>query len=249
MDYRVELQDDIYTFTINRPNKRNAISLSVLQGLKQTIAEIKSTPTVKMLIIKGEGEDAFCSGGDVEYFHQFAKGEEIKPIFLEAAAILFDLATCPILTIADLEGHTLGGGAELAAACDLRILRKGSKVAWIQGRIGISTGWGGANLLFERVNKPYAMKWLTSTKVITEEDLIHSGFIQHIYEDSKERNEIIANYKQQHVEVIRSYKATLVDGLHSHLVVNMKKEVERCSMLWENPTHMEAVEHFLSKKQ
>lgn len=248
MDYILELQDDVYTFTINRPNKRNAISLSVLEGLREVVEEIKRNPTVKILLIKGEGESAFCSGGDVEYFHQFTSGDQIKPIFLDAAKILYDLATSPVLTIADLEGYALGGGAELASACDMRILKKGSKVAWIQGRIGISTGWGGANLLRERVNSSFAVKWLTSTKVVSEEELIHSGFIQHIYESTEQRGNFLDTYRKQDVAVIRSYKAALVDGFHFNLLKNMNNEVERCSLLWENPLHIQSVENFLRKE-
>ncbi|WP_144466457.1 enoyl-CoA hydratase/isomerase family protein, partial [Bacillus sp. FDAARGOS_235] len=95
--------------------------------------------------------------------------------------LLYRLAVLPKPTVAALNGSAVGGGCELAAACDMRIAKAGTKAGFIQANLAITTGWGGASLLYERMNASLAFKLLTEGRVLSVQELLKYGFINEIY--------------------------------------------------------------------
>lgn len=105
-----EREQGCLLFTINRPEKRNAINFDVMDGLSEAINRTKK-PGVKALIITGAGEDAFSSGGDLSIFHQLKTEEEAYGMLSKMSNILYRLLTLPKPTIALINGTAVGGAA------------------------------------------------------------------------------------------------------------------------------------------
>src|SRR4051812_19543202 len=114
MDYIVELdeQSGILLFTIKREEKRNAVNYAVMDGLKAAVERAKKDD-VRVLAITGEGEQAFCSGGDLSIFHALHTEREAYNMLAKMGDVLYKLATLPKPTVALLNGPAVGGGCEI----------------------------------------------------------------------------------------------------------------------------------------
>lgn len=237
-------------FTITRNEKRNAINYEVMKGLAEAIKRAADSE-IKALIITGTGEDAFCSGGDLAVFHALHTKEDAYPMLSNMADILYKLLTLPIPTVALLNGIAIGGGCELAAACDFRLARKGIKAGFVQGKQAITTGWGGGSILAEKMSVPSAMKLLMEAELQTAEQLKEAGFINALYENShlQAGEEFIEKILGTDLKVLQSYKRIWIRKWEeTKLRERIEEEVRNCSILWESDAHMDYVKKFISKK-
>lgn len=126
--------DGSLLITINRPEKRNAINYEVMERLGDVLSDAESDETVKMLMLTGRVDAAFCSGGDLSEFHTLPTEKEAYKMLSKMGMVVNKLATFPKPTAAFLNGTAVGEGAEFAAACDYRIARENSRFGFIQGK-------------------------------------------------------------------------------------------------------------------
>ncbi|WNS77067.1 enoyl-CoA hydratase/isomerase family protein [Bacillus sp. DTU_2020_1000418_1_SI_GHA_SEK_038] len=243
-------EDGLLMFTINRPDKRNAISYEVMDGLEKALT-LSSQEDIKVLAITGQGEKAFCSGGDLSAFHRLRTEEEAYVMLSRMSELLVKLMLLPKPTIALLNGTAVGGGCELASACDFRIASKHVKAGFIQGSLAITTGWGGGTFLFERLLPANAMKMLMEASLYDTEQLRELGFVQSIVEGDLQENarkdlNIILGIES---DVLTAYKTMLINKWkETRLKERVKEEVRKCAKLWESEAHHQQVAKFLEKK-
>jgi enoyl-CoA hydratase len=251
LSYLIEKQQKGYLlFTITRAEKRNAINYEVMQGLADAIKRA-SEPDIKALVITGTGEHAFCSGGDLSVFHLLHTKEEAYSMLSKMSYILYSLLTLPIPTIALMNGTAIGGGCELAAACDFRLARKGIKAGFVQGKQAITTGWGGGSILGERLPSSTAMKLLMEAELQSAEKLKEAGFIDDLFEHSPilSCEKFLENMLTKELAVLQSYKRLWIRKWEeSKLRERIEEEVRNCSVLWESDTHHSYVKTFMNKK-
>ncbi|MBM7586722.1 enoyl-CoA hydratase/carnithine racemase [Bacillus pakistanensis] len=251
MDYLLHKSDTgILTFSINRVNKRNAVNYEVMSGLKRAIAQTRLDEEIKALVITGAGNHAFCSGGDLSEFHGLKTEEQAWEMLNRMGELLYEIATLPKPTIAWINGVAIGGGCEIAAACDFRISKKGVKMGFVQGNLAITTGWGGASLLYERILPSHAMRLLMTADLYDVEELYQMKFIDHfINGDGSEIDHYLHSITTKNVHVIKAYKQSLLNKWNiSNLHEKMMKEIRSCAILWAKEEHHEAVDRFLNKK-
>ncbi|MFP7296023.1 enoyl-CoA hydratase/isomerase family protein [Neobacillus niacini] len=251
MSYSIEKKDNGYLlFTIARREKRNAINYDVMQGLKEAIS-LAGNPSIKALVITAEGDAAFCSGGDLSVFHQLRTKEEAYEMLSKMSHILYSLLTLTKPTIALINGTAVGGGCELAAACDFRLAREGIKAGFIQGKQAITTGWGGGAILAEKLPASSSMKLLMEADLKPVEYLRETGFIDHLY--SQDPIAACEAYLEKlltvELSVLESYKMMWIRKWEENkLRERIEEEVRNCSVLWESESHHSYVQHFISKK-
>ncbi|MEH7011908.1 enoyl-CoA hydratase/isomerase family protein [Neobacillus niacini] len=251
MSYSIEKRNMGYLlFTITRSEKRNAINYDVMHGLTEAIS-LANDPAINALVITGEGDQAFCSGGDLSVFNQLQTKEEAYAMLSKMSQILYSLLTMTKPTIALLNGTAIGGGCELAAACDFRLAREGISAGFVQGKQAITTGWGGGTILAEKLPTVRSMKLLMEAEIQTAEYLREVGFIDHIY-SNKPITACEAYMKKLlavDLEVLESYKMIWIQKWEeSKLRERIEKEVRKCSVLWESDSHHKYVQNFISKK-
>ncbi|RDI47567.1 enoyl-CoA hydratase/isomerase family protein [Falsibacillus pallidus] len=238
----------ILLFKINRPEKRNAVNYEVMDGLEEAISLADQDEAIKIMAITGEGEKAFCSGGDLSEFHGLKTEEEAFWMLSRMGGILYRLAVLPKPTLAVINGSAVGGGCEIAAACDFRIASINSKMGFIQGNLGITTGWGGASLLFERIQASDALKLLCESSIKDVHGLKEIGFIQEISDFWSEEKivEFTQQMLQKETAVLSAYKSSLVQKWKvTGLKDRIYQEIKNCSVLWESDAHHKAVDRFL----
>lgn len=251
MSYKLEKRENgSLFFTIARIEKRNAINYEVMEGLIKAVRRAEESD-VKALVITGEGDRAFCSGGDLSVFHLLQTKEDAYPMLLKMAEILYSLATLPKPTVALLNGTAIGGGCELAASCDFRLARKGIKAGFVQGKQAITTGWGGGSLLGERVSAPTAMKLLMEAELHTAEFLHEVGYINALYENDPllACDAFLEKMLATDLYVLQAYKKQWIRKWEeTQLLERMEAEVECCAILWESDAHLQYINNFLGKK-
>ncbi|WP_026581520.1 enoyl-CoA hydratase/isomerase family protein [Bacillus sp. J33] len=244
-----EHEDGLLVFTINRPEKRNAISYEVMDGLEEVL-ERAGRKSYKALAITGAGNQSFCSGGDLSSFHRLKTEEEAFEMLSRMAELLKKLLFLPKPTLAILNGTAVGGGCELAAACDYRIAKAGARAGFIQGTLAITTGWGGGTMLMEKMIPGNAMKMLTEAAVYTAEELEGMGFIQAIYagESIEAARRFLQKMLLMESDVLMAYKDILIRKWKmNNIEGRIDKEVRQCAILWEGEAHHNQVDRFMNK--
>jgi enoyl-CoA hydratase/carnithine racemase len=137
----VERQGRLAFLRLSRPEVLNAIDDAVCDGLIDALATLEADPEVGAIVVHGEGDRAFSAGADLRHMRGLA-GEPLRR-FVEKTWGVFDrLARSPILSIAVLHGHVLGGGMELALACDLRVAEEGVSIGFPEMTLGSVPGSG-----------------------------------------------------------------------------------------------------------
>ncbi|KXH79886.1 enoyl-CoA hydratase/isomerase family protein [Sporosarcina sp. HYO08] len=252
MAYRIQIENDVAKFTIDRPEVRNAINGEVMEGLERFLEQVENNPSIAYTVITGAGDRAFCSGGDLSEFHRLRTADEAVPMLSKMAGLLYRLATLPMPVIALVNGAAVGGGCEIAIACDYRIVSSTVKAGFVQGTLAITTGWGGATLLFEKDGKhDRVFRMLSEAEVLNAEQLLEVGWATEIFEgDANEGLEqFLAKMVKIHPSVHRAYKTIALRKWTADFMRDrMLEEARQCSLLWESKAHHDAVDLFLSGK-
>ncbi len=148
----IEVSKDggVAVITIARPEKLNALTFEMITAIEKVARDIDADSSVRVAIITGAGEKAFCAGGDIEAWSKIS-AEDFSLAWVRAGHRAFDaLARMRQPLIAALNGHALGGGLEIAACADFRIAEEQIKVALPETSIGIIPGWSGTQRLVRR---------------------------------------------------------------------------------------------------
>ncbi|MFA1818673.1 enoyl-CoA hydratase/isomerase family protein [Virgibacillus oceani] len=234
---------------LNRPEKNNAVSQEMTKEL-MTILEDTKQDSLKFLVVTGNG-NMFCAGGDLLDLHGDLTTDEAFSLLYPMKEVLFELANFPVPTIAMLNGNALGGGCELATACDVRIAKEATTFGFVQTKLGILPGWGGGALLYEKVNPSFAMNWLMEASILKADQLMQQGWLQKIVpmEDWEGNfNDILKSYISKSYEQMRMMKLQYKKKISSlSLSSFMSEEVRNCASLWETPEHRAAVSKFINR--
>lgn len=251
MTYTINETDGVLTFTLNRPERRNAINTDLMEGFKKVIEYVHTSNSVRFLVITGAGDKAFCSGGDLSEFHSLKTEEQAFGMLSKMAEILYEWATLPVPTIALINGAAVGGGCEIATACDFRIVAREAKCGFIQGTLAITSGWGGATYLFERgLRHDHALKMLIDAQVYNSGQLEEVGWATKIYDGDRDvaLAQFIEYMRNINPGVHKAYKEIEIrKWAEKDLKKRVMEEVSQCSKLWELEAHHEAVNRFLKK--
>jgi 3-hydroxypropionyl-coenzyme A dehydratase len=177
----LEFQADynVAIIKINRPEVLNALNKQVMSELSKAIDVVGSDDNIKALIITGTGERSFCAGADIRYV------VNIDPIEAERYAtfihtLLNKIENLEKPVIAAINGYALGGGCELALACDIRIASSNAKIGQTEVTIGIPPGWGGTQRLLRIVGPAKAKDLIYTGKTITAEEAERIGLVNKV---------------------------------------------------------------------
>jgi enoyl-CoA hydratase len=179
VQYRVE--DGIAVLTLNDP-PANTYSYEMMQELDSSILAARMDESVQVIIITGQGEKFFCAGANIQMLSSVTP--EYKYYFcLHANETLNRLEQTPKLVIAALNGHTVGGGLEVAMAADIRIARQGAgKMGLPEVSLGVLPGTGGTQRLVRIVGKSRAIELMATGALFDFEKGLELGLVNHIYE-------------------------------------------------------------------
>ena len=174
-----QLDDDVAIIKINRPEVLNALDKEVAAELYTEIEIAGADDKIKVIIITGAGERSFCAGGDIRYV------ANIDPIEAERYAtfmhgLLNKMENLEKPVIAAINGYALGGGCQLALACDIRIASSNARLGQPEVTIGIPPGWGGTQRLSRIVGPAKAKELIYTGKMITAKEAERIGLVNKV---------------------------------------------------------------------
>ena len=176
---QLEPQGDIAILRINRPEALNAMNVDVISELSKMIDILAADDSIKAVVITGAGERSFCAGADISYM------VNIDPMQAERYATSaqdvinrIDRLEKPV--IAAVNGFALGGGCELAMACDIRIASSNAKIGQPEVTIGIPPGWGGTQRLMRLIGPAKAKELIFTGKMIMADEAYQIGLVNKV---------------------------------------------------------------------
>src|SRR3954451_3136721 len=153
---RLAIDEQVAVLTIDRPAARNAIGFATTAELEAALTELERSD-VAVLVITGGGDRAFVSGGDLKELMAVRTHDDAVAMATRVRRVLDQIADFPVPVIAALNGHALGGGAEVAMAADIRIAADDIRIGFNQVTLGIMPAWGGAERLAQSVGRSRAL--------------------------------------------------------------------------------------------
>jgi enoyl-CoA hydratase len=178
-DVMLDVADGVAVVTIDRPGARNAISMAVMDGLDAALDAAASDAAV--LVIRGSGDRAFVSGGDLKEFAKIRTQDDAVGMALRMRRLCDRIATFPAPVVAALNGHALGGGAEVAVAADIRVAADDIRIGFNQADLAIMPAWGGAERLAGLVGRAQAMLLITTAEKLGTAEAHRIGLIDRVY--------------------------------------------------------------------
>ena len=176
---QLEPQGDVALVKINRPEALNAMNTDVISELSRTMDIIAADDSIRVVVITGAGERSFCAGADISYM------VNIEPMQAEryassAQAVINKIERLEKPVIAAVNGFALGGGCELAMACDIRIASSNAKIGQPEVTIGIPPGWGGTQRLMRLVGPAKAKEMIFTGKMIAADEALQIGLVNRV---------------------------------------------------------------------
>ena len=174
---RLEIEDGLAVVTIDRPHARNAISLETMDRLDDAL---DGAAGASALVIKGAGDKAFVSGGDLKELAALRTEEDAAAMARRMRGVCDRIAAFPGPVLAALNGHALGGGAEVAVAADIRIAADDVKIGFNQVALEIMPAWGGAERLAALVGRSKALLLAGTGQILTAAEAERDGLVQRV---------------------------------------------------------------------
>jgi enoyl-CoA hydratase len=173
------LENNIFTVTINRPDKLNALNGEVMNDLNTVLDEIENNSQIKAVIITGSGQKGFVAGADISEFVGLSK-EEGQALAKRGQDIFFRIENNSKPVVAAVNGFALGGGCELAMACHFRIASENAKFGQPEVNLGLIPGYGGTQRLVHLIGKGRALELLLTGNMIDAQTALQFGLVNYV---------------------------------------------------------------------
>ncbi|MFC4767451.1 enoyl-CoA hydratase-related protein [Effusibacillus consociatus] len=244
------VEDGIATVTLNRPKALNALNSALLTELSELVDSIAKDNSIQAVILTGAGEKAFVAGADIAEM----KGKtplEGRAFSQFGNAVFLKIERMPQPVIAAINGFALGGGCELAMACDIRIASTNAKFGQPEVNLGIVAGFGGTQRLPRLVGPGIAKELLMTGDMISAERAAQIGLVNHVVEPADllaKAREIAAKMISKAPIAVELSKKLVNDGLNVDLDRALVMESEVFGTLFGTEDRLEGMTAFLEKR-
>lgn len=174
-----KIEDGVFTITVNRPDKLNALNKLTVQELGRAIQHAKENTDVKAIIITGAGTKGFVAGADIAEFIGLSPSEA-KSMATEGQRVFKSIEECHKPVVAGVNGFALGGGCELAMACHLRVASENAKFGQPEVNLGLIAGYGGTQRLIQYIGKTKAMELHLTGDMISANQALELGLVNYV---------------------------------------------------------------------
>lgn len=171
--------EGITVFGINRPAAKNAISKNLLKEFKEAIDDVQHDRTVRVVLLRSLVPGVFCAGADLKERAKM-RPEEVGPFVSKARACISSLETLPMPVIVALDGAALGGGLEMALACDLRVAADNTKMGLVETKLAIIPGAGGTQRLPRIVGSAKAKELIFTAAILNGKEAEEIGLVNYV---------------------------------------------------------------------
>jgi len=181
MPVDLERRGPVAVATLNRPDVLNALSLEMLDELDALLDTIERDPTLRVVVITGAGEKAFSAGADIRHMRE-ATALEARAYAQRGHQTTARIESFPKPVLAAVNGYALGGGCELALACDIRLASESARFGLPEVNLGILPGWGGTQRLARTTSSGFAKELIFTGRMCPADEALRHGLVNHVHE-------------------------------------------------------------------
>ena len=238
---------DVVVLTFNRPGTRNALDLAMVQACHRALDDLESDRSLGAIVLTGAGEAAFVAGADIAELKTRDARDSLAGI---NASLFRRIETFAVPTLAAIRGYALGGGCELALACDLRVSGASAKFGQPEVALGIMPGAGATQRLPRLVGLGRAKELVLTGRIIDAQEALAIGLVNRVVDDEKVvdealslAGEVLANGRL----AVRLARAALNASFHAGDVGHWLESVSQ-AVLFESPEKHARMQAFLERK-
>jgi enoyl-CoA hydratase len=246
---RVDREGAVVVVTVDRQEAMNALDLATLTDLHDRLRELADDDEARALIVTGAGEKAFVVGADIKYMSglDVDQAKEWGALGHEAGRLL---ETMPKPTIAAVNGFALGGGCELALACDVRYAASTAKLGQPEVNLGIIPGWGGTQRLARVCGLGVAKELIFTGRIIDAEQALRIGLVNAVHdpvlEQALKTAELLAAKSPIALRLMKDLANRALGGDHA---ANLEAEAETFGELFSSEDAKEGLAAFVEKRE
>ncbi|MCY0869395.1 MAG: enoyl-CoA hydratase-related protein [Firmicutes bacterium] len=245
-----QLAQGVQLLTLSRPEAMNALSSALLEELMAEVERLVGDASVRAVIFTGAGERAFCAGADLKERRDMTATqakEAVRRIRSAVAAV----AALPMPTIAAIRGVALGGGLELALACDLRVVASDATIGLTETRLAIIPGAGGTQRLARLIGPARAKELIFTGRRLSGEQALEYGIAQHVRPASDvldQALELALHIAAGGPLAVRQAKRAIDGGLELSLEQGLEWEMRAYDTLFDTEDRVEGLLAFAEKR-
>ncbi|HEV8685929.1 MAG TPA: enoyl-CoA hydratase-related protein [Gaiellaceae bacterium] len=251
MSIEVDRRDAVAIVTIDREAAMNALDVATLTELRDRLKELEADPDTRVVILTGAGDRAFAAGADIKYMSALdvAEAKAWGALGHEVSRLL---ETIPQPTIAAVNGFALGGGCELALACDLRYASRTAKLGQPEINLGIIPGWGGTQRLARATTIGFAKELVLTGRLVDAEEAERRGLVNAVHEPGEllekavETAQLLASKSPIALAAAKAATNRALQGEHTD---NLIAEGERFAELFASEDAKEGLRAFVEKRE
>jgi enoyl-CoA hydratase len=246
---QVEREEAVAIVTIDRQEALNALDVATLSELRDRLRELADDDAARVVIMTGAGEKAFVAGADIKYMSglDVDQAKEWGALGQDPGRLL---ETMPKPTIAAINGFALGGGCELAVACDIRYAASGAKLGQPEVNLGIIPGWGGTQRLARLSGLGVAKELIFTGRIIDAEEALRIGLVNAVHdpvlEKAREVGTLLASKSPIALKLMKDLANRALSGAHA---ANLDAEGEMFGELFSSDDAKEGLTAFVEKRQ
>jgi enoyl-CoA hydratase len=246
----VERRERVALITINRPEKRNALNIKTREEGAAAFEELRADDTVRVVVITGAGDKAFVAGADIGEFE--GRTAVTQRDVMTGRSLFTAIDTFPKPVIAMVNGYCLGGGCELALACDLRIASDKASFGQPEINLGIIPGGGGTQRLTHLVGEGKAMELILTGDIIDAQTAYSIGLVNAVVPaDQLEAKtmEVAGRIAEKSPIALRMAKEAVKTASRSTLDEGLRREIDLFALCFSSADKDEGVRAFLEKRK
>ena len=247
---KLEVKEGIAYVTVNRPKALNALNTEVLSELLDAFTYVNNTPEVKIAILTGEGR-AFVAGADIAQMRSLETAGEGREMTMMGQRVFEYMENIDKPIIAAVNGFALGGGCEIAMACDIRIASEKAKFGQPEVNLGIIPGFGGTQRLPRLVGKGMGKYLIMSAQMIDAQEAYRIGLVEKVVpaESLIEECESLAKLIMSKAPIaVKMAKHAINNGLNTDLRTGVAYEAEAYTTTFGTADRVEGMSAFLEKR-
>ena len=233
---------------INRPSSRNAIGWDLLEALRDQVALCAEDSDLRVLVLTAAGDRAFCAGADLKERKTYSE-EKTRTFVSRIGKLTAEIGRLPMPTICALNGHALGGGCELALACDLRVMATGYQIGLTETALALIPGAGGTQRLPRLVGLAKAKELIFTAARLSAEDALEIGLVNAVGADVMvEAERLVASILRCGPLALRSAKTAIEAGFDAGLEEGLRIEQTAYQVIIPTEDRLEALAAFADKR-
>lgn len=245
------VENGIATIAINRPKALNALNLATLTELKDVVAKIAVDKAIQVVIITGAGEKSFVAGADI--VEMSTKNAVEGRVWGQVGQNVFtEIENLPQPVIAAVNGFALGGGCELACACDFRYASENAKFGQPEVGLGITPGFGGTQRLTRVVGRGQAKELIYTANIIDAQEALRIGLVNKVVPQAELMDtvkKVATTITKKAPIAVQLSKAAINRGINCDVITGVAYEAEVFGLCFATADQKEGMQAFVEKRK